>query len=299
MQSSITVLPDQTINRSNWFARHPLVAYFSLAFVFTWLFFGPISLGQNGLGLLPYNLSDGVVFLFYMIATFGPLSAALVVTRMTGGRFSDVLRPVIQWRVNIVWYLIAIFSSLVIWLIAYAIPLAGLPFVLVANNVGMVTGLFVANLLVGLLLPSLGEEPGWRGFALPRLQEHYHPIAATVILGSLHSLWHLPALAVPTLLGPLTFENVIAFTLTAIAGTFIYVWVYNHSRGSVLPVIVLHAASNAASTTLSKLFLENNVALDGLPISYRWINVLAFGAAALLIVVVTRGRLGYNRVNQQ
>jgi len=294
VQSSTSIPSDHAVKQGNWFTRYPLVAYFGLAFVFTWLFFGPISLGQNGLGLLPYHLSDGVVFLFYMIATFGPLSAALVVTRMNGGRLRDVLRPIVQWRVNIVWYLIAIFSSLIIWLIAYAIPLNGLPFVLMANNVGMVTGLFVTNVLVGLLLPSLGEEPGWRGFALPRLQEQYHPIVATLILGTLHSLWHLPALAIPNLLGPLTLENVIAFTLTAIAGTFIYVWVYNHSRGSVLPVMVLHAASNAASTSLSKLFLENNVSFDALPISYRWLNVIAFGIAALLIVIVTRGRLGYS-----
>lgn len=299
MQSHDSGRPYLIANRNNGFVKHPLIAYFTLAFAITWLFFAPISLGQNGLGWLPYYLPDGAVLLMYVVASFGPLSAALIVTKMSGGHIGDLLRRVIQWRVGLIWYLVAVFTPLVIWLIAYSIPLDGLPFVLLARNAPMAAGLFSANLLVGLILPSVGEELGWRGFALPRLQSHYHPIVATLILGALHSLWHLPALAVPDLLGPLTLENFLSFTLTGMAGTFLYVWLYNHSRGSVLTAIVLHAASNSASSLLTNLFIENNVTLDALLISYRWLNVIAFGTVALILIVATRSRLSYDSTRTQ
>jgi membrane protease YdiL (CAAX protease family) len=143
----------------------------------------------------------------------------------------------------------------------------------------------------------LGEEPGWRGFALPRLEARTHPIAAA-LSGSAATV-DLPAIAIPELLGPLTLENFATFTLTGTAATFLYVWVYNHSRGSILTSIVLHAASNAASSLLTNLFADNNVPLDALPIPYRWLNVIAFGAAALILIAATRGRLGYHEDSGQ
>lgn len=98
---------------------------------------------------------------------------------------------------------------------------------------------------MGLLVPSLGEEPGWRGFALPRLQAAYGPIVGTVVLGALHGVWHLPALFTP-LLGPFSPERFLVSVLTAIGGTFIYSWLFNNTNGSVWMAMVLHSSSNAA-----------------------------------------------------
>ena len=274
-------------------ASRPLVSYFVLAFAITWLAFAPISLAQNGLGVLPYRLPDSAVLLMFVAASYGPLVAAVIVTRATGGRIRDLFRRVVQWRVGAIWYVVAMFAPLVVWLAAYSAVLNGQPLMLLARNPAMAAGLFFPNLLVGLILPALGEETGWRGFALPRLEARYHPVVAALILGGLHSLWHLPALVVPGLLGPLTVENFVTFVLTGTAATFLYVWVYNNSRGSLMTSIVLHAASNAASSLLTNLFLDNNVSLDALPISDRWLNVIAFGTMALILTVVTRGRLSY------
>jgi uncharacterized protein len=281
--------------RQGLIASHPLIAYFVLALAITWLVFGPVALGQNGLGLLPYTLPDGAVLLMFIAGAYGPLMAAVIVTRATGGRVRELFKRVVQWRVGVIWYLVALFAMLVIWVVGYSAALDGLPLRLIAQNLPMAAGLFVSNVVAGLILPSLGEEPGWRGFALPRLQQRFHPVVAALILGVVHSVWHLPAIAVPSLLGPLTLENFAAFTLTAAAATSVYVWVYNHSRGSILTAIVLHAASNAASSMLTNLFLANNVPLDALPIPYRWLNVIAFGVAAVVLTIATRGRLGYQR----
>ena len=75
--------------------------------------------------------------------------------------------------------------------------------------------LFLPGVLIGLVIPSIGEEPGWRGFAFPRLQKQYGPIVATLILGTLHGIWHLPALFTP-LFDPFTLEGFAEFVLTTI-----------------------------------------------------------------------------------
>ena len=136
-----------------------------------------------------------------------------------------------------------------------------------------------------MIIPSIGEEPGWRGFALPHLQAAYGPIMATIILGTLRGIWHLPALFTP-LLGPFTVEGFIVFVLTAAAGTFLYTWVFNNTRGSIWMAMVLHASRNAASQVVSSL-IPDNVILTG------WINVIVFTLTALLVVMLTRGTLGY------
>jgi membrane protease YdiL (CAAX protease family) len=147
----------------------------------------------------------------------------------------------------------------------------------------------------GFLIPSIGEEPGWRGFALPRLQARYGPVKATLILGLMHGLWHLPAL--PLLLSPFAPEKVLPFVLTAVAGTFLYTWLFNHTRGSVLLAMLAHASGNAATQWLTALLAQSGLAvpeagLAGWLVASGWLNTLAYGAAALLLLALTRGRLG-------
>ncbi len=139
-------------------------------------------------------------------------------------------------------------------------------------------------MVLNMFFVTLGEEPGWRGFALPRLQQRYGPVLGTIVLGTLHALWHLPTGFIAG--GP----------LYRIAGSFLYTWIYNHARGSILIAILIHGAANAAGTLVS-LDLPQNPHLSGLAAALyydRWSNVIAFGVVAVLLVVFTRGRLGYN-----
>jgi hypothetical protein len=111
----------------------------------------------------------------------------------------------------------------------------------------VVTGLLEGKAgMLRLFRRTFQVRAGWRGFALPHLQAAYGPVVGTIILGTLHGIWDLPALFTP-LLGPFTVERFIVFVLTAAAGTFIYTWVFNNTRGSVWMAMVLHASSNAAS----------------------------------------------------
>src|SRR5207248_4936984 len=138
----------------------------------------------------------------------------------------------VQWRVGIQWYLIAIFGLLLVPLLGYSVFLGvNLPLALLAHSSLLLT-VFLPQGVFIILTASFAEELGWRGFALPRLQQRYGPVLGTVILGSLHGLWHLPSFF--TLVnGPFIFTNYIGFLIVAIATTFLYTLVFNHTKGSV------------------------------------------------------------------
>jgi membrane protease YdiL (CAAX protease family) len=280
--------------------RHPLTAYFVLAFALSWALVLPMTLSTNqGIGLLPYVLPDALGMVLYILASLvGPSVAALVVAGVSEGRagVGALLRPLLRWRVGPPWYLAALLTNLTIWLLAYSLVLGPALITSALANWPLLLSVFLPGVALGLLIPSIGEEPGWRGFALPRLQARYGPVRATLILGLLHGLWHLPALGT-ILFGPFTPAQVPPFLLTAVAGTFIYTWIFNRGGGSLLLVILAHAASNAASQWLNALVEQGGLVLPeaglaGWLIGDGWLNVIAFGAAALLLVALTRGRLG-------
>ena len=95
--------------------------------------------------------------------------------------------------------------------------------------------LFATRLVVPVFAP-IGEEPGWRGFALPRLQAEHSPLVSTVMLGVVVALWHLPLI----FLSEENFSPI--FLVATVAVTFFYTWLFNHTDGSVFMTIVAHAA---------------------------------------------------------
>jgi membrane protease YdiL (CAAX protease family) len=159
---------------------------------------------------------------------------------------------------------------------------------------------FLPLVLFGLVMPSFGEEPGWRGFALPQLQQQHGPLLGPLVLGAMHTLWHLPMFFTQNL-GPFTVATFTSFILTGVAMTFIYTWMFNHTRGSVLLAILLHAAGNAASGLMNRLF-PAELPLNGWLRTMDeggWIGAIAFGLVALALVISTRGRLSYTAADAQ
>ncbi len=281
--------------------RHPLVAYFVIAFAGTWAFLVPFALSRNvnGLGLLPFTLPDIAFLIAFVLGTLaGPALASLTVTAVTSGKtgVGRLLRRCVQWRVGIGWYLIAIFGFLLIFLVGYSVFYGvNLPLALLVKWPIMFTVFFPQAVLI-ILTGSFAEELGWRGFALPRLQQRYGPVLGTVILGTLHGLWHLPAFFT-RLLGPFSLPYYAGFLFVAIAATFLYTWIFNHSRGSVLLATLTHGCSNAAGGLLA-LLIPAQLVVSGWaqPFVYGgWHadNIVIFGAVVVLLLVFTRGRLGY------
>lgn len=287
-----TGVPRQTSGLRAWIAEHPLLAYFILAFAGMWVLVWPMA-------LIP-NLPGPIFIILFILSTYtGPALAAFIVTAVTEGRAGvmDLLRRMVRWRVAPQWYLVALLANLTIWLLAYMAVVGPGLLGSVFSHWQLLLSVFLPQVFLGIFMPSLGEEPGWRGFALPRMQTRYGPLRATLLLGFLHGVWHLPALFTP-LLGPFSIPYFIAFVLTATFGTVIYTWVFNNTRQSVLLAMLLHASSNAASQYLGELFAQAGIVLPttgwmgGLAAS-SWLNVIAYGLAALILILLTRGRLGY------
>jgi membrane protease YdiL (CAAX protease family) len=243
-----------------------------------------------------FPLPDVVFVLLFIFSTYsGPLLGALIVTRATEGGegVRRLLKRLLIWRVGFQWYLVAVFIMLFCWLAAFSIIYRGLPIRELSSSPMLLLTVFLPKIVEGIFIPSLGEEPGWRGFALPRLQSKYGPVLGTTILGVLHGLWHLPALFT-ILFGPLPVSEILPFVLTATAGTFIYTWVFNHTQGSLLIAVLVHASSNAASQLMARLVpAEAFLPAPFQWLSMGWLNTIIFTLVAVVLVVITSGKLGF------
>lgn len=277
---------------SAFIRNHPLVSYFILAYGVMWFFISPMVIDALELAKIPDVLS---FMSFILSSLLGPTVAAFWVTNVLEGKegMRNLRSRMFQFRAGLQWYAVILIVPLVIWISAYSFIYNGAPFANLAADSSLLLSIFLPNVLIGLLIPSIGEEPGWRGFALPRLQKQYGPVIGTLILGTLHGIWHLPALLTP-MFDPFTLEGFTHFVLTAIAASFLYTWVYNGSRGNVWIAIVLHASGNAATKLTSEL-IPKDVELTGLlkVLDSGWINFIAFSIVALILLVLTRGTLGY------
>src|SRR6195952_5059068 len=291
--SGVGAPPDDT--RTGLLARHPLVFFFLIAYAGAWLLELPVVLSRTGTGVLPYTLPPVVVLVLIAAATFtGPTLSAFVMVRVTEGREGPkrLLRRYVQWRGKLRWYLFVLL----------VIPASGvlgaivLPGVLASYQpvtLGLVIGYPLAFVVTFVLGGPLGEEPGWRGFALPRLQVACGPLGGGVVLGVLWALWHLP-LFWSGVWTPLSVANIVTFIVMITLLTVVMTWVFNNVGGSLLITMLMHASFNTfANKVVAPLFpapLLNDFGL--LP------ELVGFGLVAVVVVAATRGRLSYHGPGQ-
>jgi membrane protease YdiL (CAAX protease family) len=196
-----------------------------------------------------------------------------------------------QWKVSWVWYAVTLLVIPALILIGIAVQpgaLAGFKGV----TPSIVIGYLVTFVVVAIGGGPLGEEPGWRGYALPRLQSSIGPLKGTLLLGLLWTFWHLPDFLTSAQGGgpgvPVTtlLVNFGLFFLLVMVIAFIFTWVFNHTGGSLLLAILAHAGVNTPQVALVPQFPAVNTTILNTAV------LIGFGAAAVLILVVTRGRLG-------
>lgn len=264
---------------------HPLVAYFLLAYVLSWLGWVPLALGSQR--LLPFSIPSGFTPAFMLLGSCGPFLAALFLVVMTQGLkgIRTFFQQFLIWRVGFRWYLIVLFEPVLVTLIAmvFVFLLGGTSFNLAhpqvvhqlslppdANPWALIVPVF---LLVGLVGGPLGEEPGWRGYALPKLQDRYSALVAGLVLGVLWTVWHLPLFFIE---GTSQFTTpFLLFALSTIASSILITWVYNHTRGSVLLALLFHTALN-----MTWLYLPLSLFAD-------WQVVMMHCLVALAVIIIT------------
>jgi membrane protease YdiL (CAAX protease family) len=205
--------------------RHPVVAFFVLAYAIAWV----------GWPLWASGVLAEPLFL-----PCGPLVAALVVIAVTEGKagFRVLGARMVRWRVGGVWWAVALgFPIALVLVTALLMTITGAPLPVFTQlawaDLALLFGLYLINPLGG----AFGEEPGWRGCALPYLQSTRPAVASALVLGLLIALWHLP-LVVFGMLGPIGL-------LATVAITVVYVWLFNRTGGSVLLTLVAHALQDS------------------------------------------------------
>ena len=282
--------------RENLLARHPLVFYFIIAYAFSWLAEMPLLLSKDGAGLLSYRSPLGL-YASITIATFvGPFLSAFIMTGITEGREGGgrLLRRLVLWRVGLRWYLFALIGLPAIMVLSVIfLPGALASFQGLAGLAPLpMLALFVYVFVLG---GPLGEEPGWRGFALPRLQRLYGPLVGSLILGPIWALWHLPIFWIPAWNFPPTILNIVMFVIAAIAFTIVMTWVFNNTKGSLFIAVFVHTSFDTVLSIVNGLFpvpIVNDYG-SNVPV------LMGLGVLALVLVALTRGRLAYQRYHEE
>jgi membrane protease YdiL (CAAX protease family) len=281
--------------------EHPLVAFFILAYVGAWIVLLLPVLSQSGLGLLPFASPVPTLLFFIPAAIAGPTLAAFVVTRMVEGKDGtrDLRRRILGWRVGPHWYLIALFGLPLAYFVAASLVFGAAPLNTLIEKWPLVFTSYLPNVVVLIVLVSVWEEIGWTGFALPRLQERYGPLLASVILGVLWALWHLPAYFVS---GQVV-DHKVGFgdldrllyllpllVLMAIPSRVVMTWLYNNAvAAGVIIITLFHAGWDMTNSNIVPTFMpEVNERFQHNELIYA-----IFGVLALLLIALMRGRLSY------
>jgi len=276
--------------RGGVLGRHPLLFFFLIAFAGAWLVEAPVVLSRTGTGLLPFTIPGPLAALMLAAATFtGPTLSAFVMTSVVDGRAGvhRLLRRYVQWRVGLRWYLFILLVIPASELLG-ALVLPGVAASYQPPTLSMALSYPAAFAATFVLGGPLGEEPGWRGFALPRLQPLHGPLLGSVILGVLWASWHLP-LFWSGVWTPPTIPNIAMFIVMITALTVVMSWVFNNAQGSLLITMLMHASFNTfANKVVVPLFPAPLLDEYGLlP------ELVGFVVLAVVVVAVTRGRLGY------
>jgi CAAX protease family protein len=238
--------------------RYPILFGFVLMFACTWpidLWAAAASHGWVSVAIPP---------VLPILVGYGFVIAAVAMTAILDGRagVGVLLRRFLVWRFAVIWYAVVLLGPVAVDLAGIGIdvllhgtvPAFDQPFAL--RIAGPSLGLAVALplfFLMGVL--TNGEEIGWRGYALPRLQARHSALVASLVIGVVWAVWHVPKFLTAGSAQDYPFW---IFLLDTVAKAIIYTWVFNNTGGSLLSVTLLHASANS-----SVLFLPVLPAVTG------------------------------------
>lgn len=246
--------------RAGLVARHPLIAFFILANAISWAIWLPMLLAAQGL------LDRPVSQYLHPLGGIGPMLAALIVTALTTGRagLRDLVTRLTRWRVGIGWWFAAVLGPVGLFGLAAIISrLAGEPW----PDLGqfgtnpefplLATPLYW--LLVSLLGYGIGEQVGWRGFALPRMQARHSALAATLVLSLFWALWHLPLFGILDTYRSMGPAGILGWFLSIVTGAIVLTWLFNSTGGSLLLVAVFHGMVDIVFNTPASPLVASSI----------------------------------------
>ena len=227
--------------------RHPLLTYFVLAFGLTWACWIPLAL-SDAFASYYGTAQFSRLLLLWPMGNIMPSLVGLLLTALFSGRsgLGALFRRLGRVRLAPTWYAVVLLlvPALLVVTIGVSTLLGGatIDYTYAWSNL-------IVVLVLSLLFTGLGEELGWRGFALPRLQARQKALPASLFLGVLWGLWHLPLLMADGVV-PLTslgLVNFLLYDLSITALAVLFTWVSNNTNGSLLLMVLFHAVANATT----------------------------------------------------
>lgn len=268
---------------SSFVRKHPAISLFVLAMIF-----GTAVSLAIATGLLPPGA-----------AQLGALSSSLaaiilVVIEGRKGGLRELLGRFLIWRVGLQWWAIALFFTVIPSVAAlYLFDLLGGPPVDWSGLPPLYS--VVPAFILLTAAAGIGEEFGWRGFLLPRLQARHNALISSLLIGVMWAIWHIPLSFIPG-----TFQHdlqsqvgllpaILAYSVFVIVSSIWFTWIFNNTRGSVLLAAVMHGASNTWGGYIDV---------------YRGYfgGILAFGAVSVLVtivIVLLAGPTNLSRTNKR
>jgi membrane protease YdiL (CAAX protease family) len=282
--------------------RHPLVCFYALALGLSCISWIPLFLSQEGMKVLPYHT-------FYQLIGIGvfagPALASILVTALADGRegLRELFSRIFKWRVGPQWYVFTVLGVPILTFISAITglsltrltPVAPADLATLFNWSGLPAAIgpwFLHFLVVFLFGGPLGEEIGWRGFALPRLEQVRGPFLGSLIVCAFWYIWHVPVIVLyPAYTHNAPLQDYLPSFAINILFINVYITFFYNRTGSAFITMLCHASVNMAPDTISMLLsptlskeVQNNI--------YLVYNILFFGIS-VLIMLVTLGRQGY------
>lgn len=228
---------------------YPLATFFALAYGISWALWAPLWLpafGVRGLPVLPFH---------HALGASGPISAAFLAAAMESGLKGprDLVRRMGLWRGRLSWVAVALLGPYVVIALAIvAAPLLGAESVSLAGlgrSREFSQWSAIGFLAYNIVSFGFGEEVGWRGFALPRLQTRRSALVASLVLTLGWALWHVPLFFYRPGYTSMDAAGIAGWFFSLLAGGVLLTWLYNESRGSLLVVALFHATVDVALTS--------------------------------------------------
>jgi len=268
--------------------KYAYVLFFLLAYLFTWSNWIPQALNSHNI------TSIQIPGFLAILSGYGPALAAIIVASLAYGwqGLRELFGRFLKWRVRIYWYLIALFLPAFVILLAISInkwtggvtpDFSAADFPFGPAETPLWQKLIILFLVFTLGFDGVGEEIGWRGFALPKLLESHSALVSSLVLGALWAIWHFPyALTKGTFLSEVPLYW---FFINLLALSVIYTWIFINTNGSLLLALLFHVAGNTTSNLLPIL----PPATSDLRIYYFTIAINCF--IAVVILALSKGKL--------
>jgi len=218
--------------------KYPLTAYLAIAFSISWIS-----------GYISYQMTDqfpaGIILFFTYLAKFGPSLGAVIMVLLIGGteQLRTQFATLIPRKFTPGWLGIALFSQAILWssVVLFISTTSTVELVVDVSAAGLIVLLIAKHFFLG---GGMGEELGWRGFMLPRLQSNYSALTSSLAIGVAWGLWHGPKFIWDDGGG---LSAVIIFTIYTTVLSIIFTAVFNRSGGNLFVVTLLHASMNGTN----------------------------------------------------